>query len=203
LRLREPFAQAFGALGFEGEESWRTSARIKVVLLTSAGVGREQPVADVAPKAENEDISITELPKRQDEPVGLAPSLWHDPDVRWLTGVHKAQGHEYLIRERYEELLWWTLMPSVLQLASEVAPKRSAIDALGNTVDDALAAAEAAGYRIDKMMVKVAEDDQKIEPILEDGSGPMEQDLAELDEAESLVNAASLAEKSESSAKQK
>ena len=34
LRLREPFAQAFAALGFEGEEGWRVAARIKVVLLT-------------------------------------------------------------------------------------------------------------------------------------------------------------------------
>ena len=32
LRLREPFAQAFAALGFEGEEGWRVAARIKVVL---------------------------------------------------------------------------------------------------------------------------------------------------------------------------
>ncbi|MGH9600312.1 MAG: alpha-amylase family glycosyl hydrolase, partial [Terracidiphilus sp.] len=30
LRLREPFAQAFGALGFEGEKAWRAAGRIKV-----------------------------------------------------------------------------------------------------------------------------------------------------------------------------
>jgi len=42
LRLREPFAQAFGALGFEGEEGWRVAARIKVLLLTGAGVGQEK-----------------------------------------------------------------------------------------------------------------------------------------------------------------
>jgi hypothetical protein len=42
LRLREPFAQAFGALGFEGEESWRVAARIKVLLLTGAGVGQQK-----------------------------------------------------------------------------------------------------------------------------------------------------------------
>ncbi len=40
LRLREPFAHAFAALGFEGEEGWRVAARIKVVLLIGAGVGR-------------------------------------------------------------------------------------------------------------------------------------------------------------------
>ena len=40
LRLREPFAHSFMALGFDGEEAWRVAARIKVVLLTGAGVGR-------------------------------------------------------------------------------------------------------------------------------------------------------------------
>jgi hypothetical protein len=42
LRLREPFAQAFAALGFEGEEGWRVAARVKVGLLTGAGVGKPQ-----------------------------------------------------------------------------------------------------------------------------------------------------------------
>ena len=42
LRLREPFAQAFDALGFEGEEGWRVAARIKVVLLAAAGAGKPE-----------------------------------------------------------------------------------------------------------------------------------------------------------------
>ena len=29
LRLREPLAQSFAALGIEGEDSWRTAARIR------------------------------------------------------------------------------------------------------------------------------------------------------------------------------
>ncbi len=40
LRLREPFAHAFAALGFEHEESWRAAARIKVLLLSRAGIGK-------------------------------------------------------------------------------------------------------------------------------------------------------------------
>ncbi len=48
LRLREPFAQAFGALGFEGEESWRVAARIKVLLLTGAGVGQQNETRAVS-----------------------------------------------------------------------------------------------------------------------------------------------------------
>jgi hypothetical protein len=87
-----------------------------------------------------------------DEKVALAPALWLDPDVRWLCGVHEAEGHIYLIRERYEELLWWLLMPSLLRLAGESAPSRSAVEELSKTVAAALASAEAAGYRIDVLL---------------------------------------------------
>jgi glycosidase len=140
LRLREPFAQAFSALGFEGEESWRVAARIKVVLLTGAGVGK----AEAVPPEESESVAEPESQVETDvkaaapkipvenspspsgaERVALAPALWSDPDVRWLTGVHEADGHLYLVRESYEELLWWLLMPELLRLAAEPAPSRA------------------------------------------------------------------------------
>ncbi len=149
LRLREPFAQAFGALGFEGEEGWRVAARMKVVLLTSAGVGQEQSVPGMQVETETRASSATESSAQPGRGVGLAPALWLDPDVRWLTGVHEAEGREYLIRERYEELLWWTQMPSLLRLAGEAAPNRAAVEELNGAVDEALEAAEAAGYRVD------------------------------------------------------
>jgi glycosidase len=158
LRLREPLARIFAALGFEGEEAWRVAARIKVLLLVSAGIGKAQETAPAA-KAE---IAATETPAKQvaapgassvlDEKVALAPALWLDPDVRWLCGVHEAEGHIYLIRERYEELLWWLLMPSLLRLASESAPSRLAVEELSKIVAAALASAEAAGYRIDVLL---------------------------------------------------
>jgi hypothetical protein len=81
--------------------------------------------------------------------------LWLDPDVRWLTGVHEAGGHSYLVRESYEELLWWLLMPSLLRLANEAVPDRAAIEAMGLTVDEALDSAEAAGYRIDALLASM------------------------------------------------
>ena len=87
-----------------------------------------------------------------DEKVVLAPALWLDPDVRWLTGVHEAEGHAYLVREQYEELLWWLLMPSLLRVAAEPAPSRALVEELSRTVEDALASAEAAGYRIDALL---------------------------------------------------
>jgi glycosidase len=216
LRLREPFGQAFKALGFDGEEGWRVAARIKVVLLSEAGVGKakaapaaaQEPasgmvsVMKIAPEGELTELgpsgslidvaplsSLTEpdaagslsghgvtshdtaekttgaldpgatgggsgdfeaeIP--ESTPIELPPSLWSDPDVRWLTGAHEAGGHSFLVREPYEELLWWMLMPSLLKLAGEPALDRAAIERMAKHVDEALAAAEAAGYRIDKL----------------------------------------------------
>jgi len=194
LRLREPFAQAFAALGFEGEDSWRVAARIKVVLLTGAGVGKEEPVttSDLAeqkpevgttiPVAKIPEVEIKAPTKSsataaasEAEKVALAPALWHDPDVRWLTGLHETEGHFYLVREQYEELLWWLLMPSLLSLAAETAPSTAAIAQLSKTVSEALATVEEAGYRMDEMLgaepeVEIASDeDTEDDEIPEDG----------------------------------
>jgi glycosidase len=139
LRLREPFAQAFAALGFEGEEAWCVAARVKVGLLTGAGVGEPQ-------EASVEAAAVS------DGRVALLPALWLDPDVRWLTGVHESEGETYLVRERYEELLWWLVMPSLLHLAGESAPSRAAVETMSRTIKDALATAEAAGYRVDLLL---------------------------------------------------
>ena len=180
LRLREPFGQAFGALGFEGEEGWRVAARIKVVLLSEAGIGK--PAAGSAPEIAESEIAedeaaietfdsespapepegaLTAAEEAEEtaaaERVALPPALWLDPDVRWLTGVHEAEGHAYLVRERYEEMLWWLLMPELLRLAGEPALDRAAIDRMGEIVDKALASAEAVGYRIDRLLGSATE----------------------------------------------
>jgi len=159
LRLREPFGHAFAALGIEGDDSWRVAARIKVVLLTGAGVGREEPAVPVKPigdepvakgaaqKAEPERVKVVPEVER----VALPPALWQDPDVRWLTGLHEAEGHYYIVREEYEELLWWLLMPSLLTLAAETNPDRDAIAKLSKTVTEAMESAEASGYRMDEL----------------------------------------------------
>ncbi len=169
LRLREPFAQAFAALGFEGEESWRAAARIKVLLLAGAGVGttENEPAetkaaeAVVEPAAPAEPVfeqAAAESTAANDEKVALAPALWVDPDVHWLTGVHQAEGHDYLVREQYEELLWWLLMPSLLRMGGETAPSRAAVAEMSKTLQEALATAEAAGYRVDLLLGTDAEE---------------------------------------------
>jgi len=170
LRLREPFGRALGTLGFEGEEAWRVAARIKVLLLVSAGVGKagQGEVGDVDGAFDDRLKGSQSHPSRKvremdgapthsaelAEPTGvrlaLPQALWSDPDVRWLCGVHESEGHTYLVREPYEELLWWLLMPPLLRIAGETHPDRSEIEELSKSVAAALAAAEAAGYRVDE-----------------------------------------------------
>jgi hypothetical protein len=85
------------------------------------------------------------------EQITLPSALWADPDVRWLTGAHQAEGHTYFIRERYEELLWWLLLPSLQALAGQNVPTVAAAAALSGAVESLLAFAEATGYRIDDL----------------------------------------------------
>jgi hypothetical protein len=157
LRLREPFAQAFGSLGFEGEEGWRVAARIKVVLLSEARIGQTEPIGEVPDPVSKTESAAPEASALGSERVALAPDLWDDPDVRWLTGAHQADGHSYLVREPYEEMLWWLLMPALLRIAAEPTLNRPAIVRIGERVDEALASAEAAGYQIDTLREPPAE----------------------------------------------
>ena len=200
LRLREPFAQAFSALGFEGEEGWRVAARIKVVLLTVAGVGQgDAPAAEAGAGGDQEtapaEAGVVALPlgleaeassagpvEHEGARVALSPALWLDPDVRWLCGVHEVEGHAYVIREQYEELLWWLLMPSLLRLAGEPTPSRATVEELSRTVAEALATAEAAGYRIDTLLGEAAPDDETEAPEAEEGREFIEQKASPAEE---------------------
>jgi glycosidase len=229
LRLREPFAQLFAALGFDGEEAWRVAARVKVGLLIGAGVGkaeaapaiqaaeeigsegdggfnpRVKPIETMGALAPEKLISpispeIPSIPAASIAPEGEAapspvlwPSLWQDADVRWLCGVHPAEGHDYLVRERYEELLWWLLMPSLLRLAGESAPgrvasNRASVRTMSLSLNEALATTEAAGYRVDLLLapadVEVA---AAIEPVAES-------EAASISEPEPIAEAAPVPE---------
>jgi hypothetical protein len=185
LRLREPFAQAFTALGFEAEEGWRAAARIKVLLLSRAAGKAKDLVAEhtssavVGAAADRKAINprkpTTDKPAAgkqgvvEEEQRPFPHDLWLDPDVRWLTGVHQAQGQDYLVREPYEELLWWLLLPAILRQAGEQAVNRKAAKELSEAVEEALNKAEATGYRVDAMLGPSAAPDavEAQEPVTE------------------------------------
>jgi glycosidase len=160
LRLREPLGQAFLAMGLEGEEGWRAAARIKVLLLIKSGAGR--PEISTAKRAGKESRKAAKAAETlAEEAVSAAPpddasripaALWQDPDVRWLTGFNEAGGHAYIVREPYEELLWWLSLPELLTLAGTAAPSRARAAAIRRAIEDEMKAIETAGYRVDVLL---------------------------------------------------
>ena len=160
LRLRQPLGIAFGTLGFEAEENWRVAARIKVALLVGSGVLTEDqdPVAGKAEVSKGPVEATSPIkpavpplpsPAKPNMPSILSPVLWKDPDVQWLTGVHKADGKEYFKKESYEDLLWWLQLPCLFTLGAQATPDRAKITQMTKSVVDAQEAAETAGYRVD------------------------------------------------------
>ncbi len=186
LRLREPLAESFNGLGFEGEAGWRTAARIKVVLLAEAGMGKSEPApsgmeiksTEAAQKESKTDkeiktdalsaktpdvAAVTARPSLPEEAKPgkpqmparnflIAPALWSDADVRWLTGTHQSGKFTYFVSEPYEELLWWMLMPALLRLASEAAPSKAAAEEMSHAVREAMEAAAKTNYRLEALL---------------------------------------------------
>jgi glycosidase len=160
LRLREPLARAFEALGLEGEEAWRGAARIKVMLLVRAEAlkpagktkGADETNATTS-KPASESAAAPATAKRDPAEDALLPrELWRDPDVQWLTGIHEADGHHYVIREACEELLWWLHMPALLTLGAQPSVSNEATDQIGKEIADAMKAMEQAGYQVDERL---------------------------------------------------
>ena len=136
----------------------REGKQAPVSPLSAGAPGPESPRTGLGPRGgdpshlvtrEGELVPGTVQPEH--EQITLPSALWADPDVRWLTGAHQAEGHTYFIRERYEELLWWLLLPSLQALAGQNVPTVAAAAALSGAVESLLASAEATGYRIDDL----------------------------------------------------
>ncbi|HEV2215830.1 MAG TPA: alpha-amylase family glycosyl hydrolase [Terracidiphilus sp.] len=189
LRLREPLAHAFQALGFEGEAGWRAAARIKVLLLAAADFAEPAPTASShSPKDKSTEVeaepephitlelnlepakSATQKPANLARDSTILPhSLWRDPDLRWLAGVHEASGVDYFVSEPYEELLWWLVLPRLLILAAEDSPAAAEIAAIRHAVDEDLTRAREAGYRVDALL-GIESEEPLIEEIIEEDS---------------------------------
>jgi glycosidase len=152
LRLREPYAQAFNARGGEDEDGWRAAARIKVLLLSAANASDRKSAEATAAKSDEPKESQTAEAEHGSEPYeefALTPNFLLDPDVRWLTGLHEAEGRSYLVREPCEELLWWLNLPALMRLAAEAVPSRAGAEAVSKVVEGGLDRVAMAGYRVD------------------------------------------------------
>jgi glycosidase len=170
LRFREALSHSFLALGLKGEESWRAAARIKVALLVEAGVfapaasstiprterAQPVPVDGVAAPAPAATPAPDKAPEKQ-ALLALSPVLWHDADVRWLTGVNEANGHTYFVKESFEELIWWLQLPVLSRLAGQTVPDRHAIAELSREIKESLEAGASAHYRLDALLGSIKE----------------------------------------------
>ena len=146
LRLREPLAHAFEALGFEAEESWRVAARIKVALLIEAkdlSLLRRAP-AGVSRARHSPPLAPPRIPI-------LSPVLGRTRMFAGSPGCTKPRGALF-VKESYEELLWWLQLPTLCKLAAESVPARSAIQEIGESISRAMAAAASAGYSLDALL---------------------------------------------------
>jgi hypothetical protein len=181
LRLREPLARCFEALGFEGEEAWRAAARIRTGLMNAAAMldaapegaagvnandGKASPAATEPeePAGESGSFPREETAENGEEKPAqpaLNPSamlaiiprnLWNDPDVQWLAGVHRADEKLYLVREQCEELLWWMQLPRLLRLAENPERNKTGFSAAHEDAGAALAEAETMGYRAEPLL---------------------------------------------------
>jgi hypothetical protein len=133
LRLREPLARAFSAGGEITEDGWRAAARVRLAFLSQ---------------------SLASTPSTSSAAfAGLPRALWENEDARWLLNVHEATGDWYFNKELHEQILWWTQLPDLLQLAAPDEKKARAgkpLKAIESAVESAIEEAEEAGFRPSK-----------------------------------------------------
>jgi glycosidase len=133
LRLREPLARAFSAGGDITEDGWRAAARVRLAFLYRSMAATTAPAF-----------------------AGLPRSLWDDDNARWLLKVHEAGGEWYFNKELHQQLLWWTQLPDLLQLAAKKTRAGRSIKAIENAVEAALEEAEEAGFCLGKRKEVIA-----------------------------------------------
>jgi hypothetical protein len=122
LHLRAALAETFSSLGLEGEQPWEMAARVRLLLTTTSA---------------EEAASMH------------SASLWSESDARWLTGVTEHLGNTYINKERFEALLSWMQLPSILAAAQrdhEDLPQTLARISASATATKAAAAQ--AGYNL-------------------------------------------------------
>ena len=134
LRLRQPMAEAFETLGMDGESCWRAAARVNLALLPQ----------EAGEKAVSK-------PKKAGEWLGLPVALWEDPEVRWLVGWNEWQGHVYITKEQYEELIWWLKLPQLCRLTGKKTEDTKVTKQLHAAVEAACAGMAELRYRVDEI----------------------------------------------------
>jgi glycosidase len=147
----EPEVESVAVLPVDAEPESPTLAETDAVEAVAVSIETAAPA-----KTENErEGEISQAPESgpgAPTPTvenAFAAALGIDPDLRWLSGIHEAEGHSYLVHEAYEELLWWLQLPTFLRMSIEGTQLKSVTQKVSQSVGGALQAAKKAGYRLD------------------------------------------------------
>jgi glycosidase len=82
----------------------------------------------------------------------MAPFGWlHDPDVAWVVGIHEYEDVSYLVKEKFERLLWWLNLRALLEIADGEPLDLEKLLAVQKQIKTRMLAAEAAGYRVETL----------------------------------------------------
>ena len=135
LHLRSGLAEIFSSMGMEGEDTWQAAARVRV-LLVHAGVS---------------PVLLT-------EPLMHSEAFWADPDVRWLTGVNISSGKTYFNKEQFEEMLSWTQLPALIEIAQQDADPSHALGQVEAAISKVCLAAGTARYDLDTYLSVLSRD---------------------------------------------
>jgi hypothetical protein len=163
LRLRQPMAEAFEALGLEGEDRWRAIARVRLLLT----------LMDVAP--ETEEQSAAKMKPVSTEWMEFPAAMWRDPEMQWLVGWNEWEGHTYIAKEPYEELLWWMQLPRIYRMTGSKAASRQAAAKLQTAMQKACREMSERRYRVDEIFSVAPEAGTQSEiPAIKAGSGSKE-----------------------------
>ncbi len=123
LQLRSALAETFSGLDLHGEDGWRSAARVRLLL----GPGTESAAALLGSAA-----------------------FWQEGDLRWLAGINRSGGIEYMNKEQLEEVVSWLQLPSLVSIADvEAVPSLAVVE---QTVARARTTAEQAGYAVDRFL---------------------------------------------------
>ncbi|HWG16723.1 MAG TPA: alpha-amylase family glycosyl hydrolase [Acidobacteriaceae bacterium] len=134
LLFRRALADIFATLGLTGEARWQAAAQVRLLLTTEG----------TAPNALR------------------SAALFHDPDARWLAGVHDSGGTTYFNREQFEDLTTWLQLPTLLELASvtDDATRALRLKGLEASIAANYAAARDSGYNLNRYLAVFTKEPQ-------------------------------------------
>lgn len=74
-------------------------------------------------------------------------TLWNDPDIRWLAGVHEYLGKTYANKELFQEVAAWLQLPALIETAQQHSDA-SGFKEVETTLKETYEAMQRSGYNL-------------------------------------------------------